>query len=346
MEDGDLPSALTVVDTAHVMGYCSSMSTARQVPEDSPFHYGGRTFTLDEVESIRRMTEDPWNSSRSDIARVVCKALDWVKRDGQPNLLSCRIALHRMEADGVIWLPLPTTEAFQRKRVWTADSEPQAPITGSRGDLKDLQLRVVHARSPQAKLWHELVERYHYIGHGAMAGDQLRYLCYGGERLLGAFGFGAAAWRLGPRDRLIGWTAEERQERLHLVVENRRFLVLPWVQVKGLASSLLGLAARRLPLDFAERYGYQPVLLETFVERGRHAGTSYAAANWILIGHTQGRGRLAPAKARTSIKDIWLYPLAADFRPVLTGGRLPALDLRGRRGLPDRTARRRGGASR
>lgn len=312
----------------------------------SPFRYGGRTFTRDEIESIRRATEDPWNSLRIDIARAVCEELHWVKRDGRPNLRSCSSALERMEADGVIWLPLPTREPSHRKRIWTASSDPQAPITGARGDLQDLQLRVVHTRSPEAKLWHELMERYHYLGNGAMAGDQLRYLCYDGERLLGAFGFGSAALRLGPRDRLIGWTVEERQEQLHLVVQNRRFLVLPWVEVKGLASSLLAMAAHRLPRDFAERYGYRPVLLETFVERGRYAGTSYAAANWIRIGHTQGRGRLASSHQHVPVKDIWLYPLAADFRSVLTAGRLPALDLTSCRGLQCRATSRHTGAHR
>ena len=276
----------------------------------------------------------------------MCEELHWVRREGQINLRSCSAALERMEADGVIWLPLPTREPSRRKLVWTSASDPQAPIAGLRGDLKDLQLRLVRARSPEARLWHELMERYHYLGNGAMAGDQLRYLCYDGERLLAAFGFGSAALRLGPRDRLIGWTAEERQERLHLVVENRRFLVLPWVEVKGLASSLLALTARRLPRDFEERYGYRPVLLETFVERGRYAGTSYAAANWIRIGHTQGRGRLAPSRQHVPVKDIWLYPLAAEFRSVLTAGRLPALDLTSRRGLQRRTASQRTGAHR
>ncbi len=102
----------------------------------SPFRYGGRTFTRDEIESIRRATEDPWNSLRIDIARAVCEELHWVKRDGRPNLRSCSSALERMEADGVIWLPLPTREPSHRKRIWTASSDPQAPITGARGDLQ------------------------------------------------------------------------------------------------------------------------------------------------------------------------------------------------------------------
>ncbi len=321
------------------------MSNTQRDAEGSPFRYGGRTFTLDEVESIRTVTEDAWNESRSDIARAVCAALHWVRRDGQPNIGACGIALRRMEADGVIWLPLPTKEPFGRRRERTTASDPQEPITGSRGDLKDLHLTVVQPGSPQARLWHEFMERYHYLANGTMAGDQLRYLCCDGDRVLAALGFGSAALRLGARDRLIGWTDEERKAYLHLVVENRRFLVLPWVEVKGLASSLLGLAARRLPLDFQERYGYRPVLLETFVERGRYAGTSYAAANWIRIGHTQGRGRLAPTHQRKPIKDIWLYPLAADFRLVLTGGRLPALDLQSGRGL-QRTPRQRAGVRR
>ena len=197
------------------------MSNMQRDAEGSPFRYGGRTFTLDEVESIRTVTEDPWNESRSDIARAVCAALNWVRRDGQPNISACGIALRRMEADGVIWLPLPTKEPFGRRRERTTASDPHEPITGCRGDLKDLHLTVVQPGSPQARLWHEFMERYHYLANGTMAGDQLRYLCCDGDRVLAALGFGSAALRLGARDRLIGWTDEERKAYLHLASRRR-----------------------------------------------------------------------------------------------------------------------------
>lgn len=305
------------------------MSTTHKAAEQSPFRYCGRTFSLDEIESIRKITDDPWHTTRADIVRAVCEALNWVKPDGQPKLLTCQIALKRMEAHGVIWLPLPTREpAGFKPPAFTAASELQAPIIGSRGDLQALRLAPVTARA-DARLWNELMARYHYLGARPMAGAQIRYLAYDGDHVLAGLGFGAAAWRLAPRDRFIGWTATEREAHIHLVVENRRFLILPWVQVRGLASSLLSLALRRLPQDFEQRYTYRPVLVETFVERDRFAGTSYAAANWVLVGQSRGLGRLASAGRPTKpIKDIWLYPLDASFRTVLSDGRLAAGDPR------------------
>ncbi|HUW65573.1 MAG TPA: Druantia anti-phage system protein DruA [Spirochaetia bacterium] len=321
------------------------MCAKKKVAETTPFRYCGRTFSLDEIECIRRITDDVWCTTRSDIARAVCKALHWVKPDGEPKLLTCKLALNRMEEHGVIWLPLPTTEPFSFKSpVLTSASEPQESITGSRGDLKDVHLVQVSARTDEARLWNELMERYHYLGGRPMAGAQIRYLAYDGDRPLGALGFGAAALKLAPRDRFIGWTATEREANIHLVVGNRRFLILPWVQVRGLASSLLSLVARRLPGDWQQRYAYTPVLLESFTEPGRVKGTSYAAANWLLVGQSQGRGRLAPSGQSKSIKDIWVYPLDKRFRAVLTGGRLRATQRQAERKAGDWALARSGGS--
>ncbi len=298
----------------------------------SPFRYCGRTFTEAEVETIRGLSDNPRYETRAEIARAVCAALHWVKPDGQPKVVSCHVALQRMEAHGVIWLPLPTRAPVRpRPPRRTAAGEPPAPITGSRGDLQDLRLVPVTSRA-ESGLWNELVDRYHYLGRTQSAGAQCRYLAYDGDRVLAALGFGAAAWRLAARERYIGWTDAERQAHLHEVVQNRRFMVLPWVAVRGLASALLGLAARRLPADWLERAGYRPVLLETFVERERFRGTSYAAANWVHVGQTRGRGRNdRQGRGGQPIRDIWLLPLDRRFRTLLTDGRLPALPSTGGR---------------
>ena len=265
-----------------------------------------------------------WNTTRSDIAHAVCKALNWVKPNGEPKFLTCYTALDRMERHGVIWLPLPTTEHYGFKRpTFPFASDPQAPVSGSRGDLLNVHLVQVNASSSEARLWNELTERYHYLGGRPMAGAQMRYLAYDGDRPLAALGFGAAALKLAPRDRFIGWTDVEREAHVHQVVGNRRFLILPWVQVRGLASSLLSLVAHRLPDDWQQRYAYRPVLLESFTGQGRFSETSYAAANWILVGRSQGRGRLSSSRrASKPIKDIWLYPLDQRFRAILTDGRV------------------------
>jgi len=130
--------------------------------------------------------------------------------------------------------------------------------------------------------------------------------------------FGASAWKLADRERFIGWNHAQRQNNLQRVVNNTRFLILPWVQSKGLASKILAIAARRLPKDWQQRYGYQPVLLETFVESPRHKGTCYKAANWVLVGRTTGRGKKSLSHQQAlPVKDIWLYPLRRDYAAIL-----------------------------
>ena len=185
---------LTRLDNLPRMCDPAGMSTTPA--NTGPFRYCGRVFSEAEIEVIRGITEDPWHTTRKDIARAVCAALNWVQPDGAPKVVSCHVALQRMEAHGVIWLPLPTREATHRRRpTWTAASAPQPPITGTRADLAALRLDLVGERD-QARLWNELVERHHYLGATPMAGAQCRYLAYDGARLLGALGFGAAAWRL------------------------------------------------------------------------------------------------------------------------------------------------------
>lgn len=291
--------------------------------QDAPtFRYCGRVFSNAEIDLIRAITDDPRHDTREAIARGVCTTLNWRQPDGTLKVLSCRVALQRMEAHGVIWLPLPVREKRPpRTPTFTPRSDPLPPITGSLTDLHRLRLGLVQPGA-ESGLWNELVARYHYLGFRPMAGAQLRYLAYDGDRPLAAMGFGAAAWRLAPRDRFIGWIAPEREAHLALVVGQHRFMLLPWVQVPNLASHLLARALRRLRQDFQQRYSFQPVLVETFVDRARFAGTCYAAANWQCVGQTQGRGKRGDNPL--SVKAVWVYPLVPNFRTVLTGGRLTA----------------------
>ena len=151
-----------------------------------------------------------------------------------------------------------------------------------------------------------------------MPGHQIRYSVYAGEQLVALISFGASAWKLADRDRFIGWNAEQRRNNLPFVVNNTRFLVLPWVRSKGLASKILAMAARRILADWPSRYGYAPVMLETFVEIPRHKGTCYKAANWQRVGQTKGRGKTSTSHTPTlPTKHIWLYPLRPDFRSSL-----------------------------
>ena len=280
--------------------------------------YCGRPFSAAEIDRIRELTAT--EPHRQAIARAVCVEFAWLKPDGGLKVMSCKVALLRMEREGLITLPPPVHPYRKLRNDRTAGAEPQLPVMGSCGDIDDLELVQPTRRSVQSYLWNELMARYHYLGYELLPGAQMRYLIYGaGGRLLGALGFGAAAWKTAPRDRYIGWTPQQQRARLHLVVNNARFLILPWVSVRYLASHVLARAARQLPGDWETRYAYRPVLLETFVQRPRFAGTCYRAANWTYVGQTQGRGKLDRHTLRDKpLKDIYLYPLDPRFREVLT----------------------------
>ena len=284
--------------------------------------YCGREFTSSEIEEIRQLIADHPTARRARLSRLVCEQVGWRRDDGRLKDMSCRVAMLRMQDDGLVRLPPPRNgnnngKPYLRR---TPLAEPGQPLLAtSPTELGDLQLQLVTDR-PDSHLHNEYLDRYHYLGYQPLPGDQLRYFVRADGRILALLGFGAAAWKTQPRDRFIGWTAQQRQQRLHLVTNNARFLILPWVHCHNLASCVLGMAARRLAHDWQRRYGYRPVLLETFVERPRFRGTCYQAANWIFLGETKGRGKLdVHNQARLPKKAIWVYPLDRRFRRILSG---------------------------
>jgi hypothetical protein len=282
--------------------------------------YCGRDLSAADLASIRQLIADHPTATRARLSRLVCEQLDWRRDDGRLKDMSCRVAMLRMQDDGLLQLPPPRNgnnngKPYLRR---TPQAEPEEPLQAtSPRDLGDLQLQLVTDR-PDSHLHNEYLERYHYLGYQPLPGDQLRYFVRAGGRILALLCFAAAAWKTQPRDRFIGWTAQQRQQRLHLVTNNARFLILPWVRCHNLASCILAMAARRLADDWQSRYGYRPVLLETFVEQPRFRGTCYKAANWILLGETKGRGKLDPHnKALLPRKAIYVYPLDKGFQRIL-----------------------------
>ncbi len=190
-------------------------------------------------------------------------------------------------------------------------------------ELGAIELVVVNRSNPEgSRQWHELMDKYHYLGSGPLCGAQLRYLIMSSRYgCVGGMAFSAAAWRLSARDQWIGWDEGARQQNLQRVVNNSRFLIVPYMHVKNLASHVLALATRRLVRDWYERYGIEPVLVETFVPQGRFSGVSYRAANWIGVGETKGRGRQDAAnKCAVAVKDIFVYPLRPDAQAILCEG--------------------------
>jgi len=281
--------------------------------------YCGRDFSEQELDHIRELiTEDP-SRNRAELSRLTCQALDWHKADGGLKEMSCRVAMLRMQDDGIIRLPPPRSRYRPASQVqFTSATEAQPLMNKPVNMLAPLQLMLVR-EPPQSRLWNEYIHRYHYLGYKPLPGAQLRYIVMSEDSILALLGFGASAWQCAPRDQFIGWSHEQRQKKLQLIVNNARFLILPWVQCKNLASKILGMVARQLPKDWFDRYAYRPVLMETFVEKDRFAGTCYKAANWCHLGQTKGRGKLGPArKISVPIKDLWIYPLSRNFRHDLT----------------------------
>lgn len=281
--------------------------------------YCGRDFSKQELALIRQLISENPSASRAVLSRLTCQALDWYKIDGGLKQMSCRVAMLRMQDDGLIKLPAPRHRYCPANNVqFTSATAPKPGINKPVHALPSVQLRIVMGRQ-QSRLWNEYIHRYHYLGYKPLPGAQLRYFVISENNIIALLGFGASAWQCAPRDKYIGWTHDQRKKKLQYIINNARFLILPWVKCKNLASKILSLTSHRLSRDWQDHYGYQPVLLETFVERDRFAGTCYKAANWVLVGQTKGRGKLGPAgKISVPIKDLWLYPLERNFRHILT----------------------------
>lgn len=270
--------------------------------------YCGRDFSAAELTLIRKLTADNPEYSRAELSRQVCRLLQWRKQDGGLKEMSCRVAMLRMHSDGLIPLPAPRGVKHPLKAIsFTEETDPRNPLMLPVHCMGPLSLRKVE--KSDSRLWNEYIERYHYLGYTPLPGAQLRYFVTIDRQIVALLGFGAAAWQVEPRDSFIGWSHALRKQYLPLVVNNARFLILPWVKVKNLASKILSLTVRQLPEDWQKQVNIKPALMETFVESGRFAGTCYKAANWVYVGKTKGRGKLGPfGRQSVPIKDVCSIP--------------------------------------
>ncbi len=260
--------------------------------------------------------------SRRALSLRVCDWMQWRSANGSPKEVSCRKALLGLHRRSLITLPSAHRACFRRSRRRTRTvlamdiPEVQCTLKG----LGEVRVVVVSSRYSKAShTWNGLMEQFHYLGKGPICGAQIRYLIessrYG---WVGALSFSAAQWRLRERDRHIGWTEAARRANLNHVVCNSRFLILPSVRVAHLASHVLSLCLRRLADDWRVRYGYAPVLVETFVDPSRFAGTCYCAANWVRVGQTVARPTAYPnGKVASGPKDIYLYAIGKRWKQVL-----------------------------
>lgn len=291
-----------------------------------PILLRGKSIGTRELDVIRQITEERYLRGRTFISVGVCQSLNWLQPNGNPQDVACREILRRLESLGLVHLPTAKTLTPNQIRAMSPcpqsawDKElpfVQEKLEGSLGDFPAVRLTPIEGRS-QAKLWANLMVRYHYLGYRWSVGRSLKYFIHLGSTLAGAMGWGSASWKLAPRDSLIGWDPATRQRNLKGIAGNNRFLILPWIKVKNLASHVLGLASKEVPKDWHRLYGVSLYLLESFVDPNRFKGTCYKAANWIYLGQSKGSSKSGNSYLfHGQIKDVYILALTRDFREKL-----------------------------
>ena len=291
------------------------------------FRYRGRVISAAEVEFIRQLIASLPEASRRQLSLKLCEAWQWKQANGAPRDMVCRGLLLGLERAGQIELPAVHhvhRNASTRRRAQEGEVV-WAPLDTTRldarlGAIRPLEFRQVR-RGPEEPLFNHLIAEYHPLGYTQPVGEHLKYLVYAAARPIACLAWSSAPRHLSARDRYIGWTLEARRRNLRFLAYNPRFLVLPWVQVRHLASHILGQMARRLAGDWERLYHHPVYFLETFVDPERHRGTCYRAANWVVMGRTTGRGNNCPDKRpNRSIKEVLGYPLTPRFRELLAEG--------------------------
>jgi hypothetical protein len=280
----------------------------------------GRAVSEGELAEINEIIGSCRALSRTEIASTICELFSWKRPSGKLKAVECRQFLDRLESQGLIELPAKGRKNPNTLLISQTDRTDAAPpVIADLASLFSLSLKKVTTRE-ERNLWYEYVQRYHYLGYRRPFGAQLRYFIQSSQHgYLGCLQFSSAAWKMAPRDQWIGWSDEQRRRNLQRIISNSRFLLLPWVQVKNLASFVLALALRQVVDDWESMYGIRPVMVETLVDRQRFKGTCYKAANWVHLGVTTGRGRMDQANRRQGLssKDIYAYPFRAGFRRYL-----------------------------
>jgi Druantia protein DruA len=282
----------------------------------------GRRLQSTDIGRIRELLVANPTWSRYRLSQVLSAEWNWRTAGGRLKDMAARTMLVKLEARGLIELPLrrrASPNRMMRRRLPRLNWD-STPVEGGLRDLGPLTIREVGADTTTRLQVAAALEEFHYLGCRGTVGENLQYAVTDGQgRLLACLLFGAAAWKCRVRDEWIGWTADQRQQRLQLITNNTRFLILPSVRVSHLASWILGRVMRRLSADWEKKYGHPILLVETFVERDRFAGTSYKAANWVRLGETTGRSRQdRDFTLRVPVKDVYVYAVRHDFRRELS----------------------------
>jgi len=286
-----------------------------------PITIRNRTVTSADLKHIQAVVDENWCKSRTQISKILCEKWNWVQPNGRLKDMACREVLLTLYRRGLIDYPAGIHDGRNKKRNQTIPFAPpdRTPLNAKLSELQSVQLKLVR-NSELESLYNSLVQEHHYLGFRQIVGNHLKYMAFIGGQPVACLGWGSAAWSVKSREAFIGWDKRTKDNNLHFVANNTRFLILPWVSVKYLASKVLSLTARQISDDWLSIYSQPLYLLETFVEKGRFKGTCYKAANWIQTGQTKGTSKRGHDHLyHGNIKDVYLYPLRKNFRKKLMG---------------------------
>ncbi len=281
-----------------------------------------------DLELIAGTIQDCAGLSRTELAYTVCELLDWRRPTGALKGHECRGFLEELEEKGILQLPGLKANAGKRQkkpRDFEREPTPLPKVFEAKlSEVGPLELELI-TTSENHKQWRKWVGQHHYLGYKVPFGAYLRYFVWISRpqpQRVGCLQVSSPAWRMAPRDGWIGWDDAQRAKGLQQIVQNSRFLILPWVKIPYLASASLARMARRVVSDWEATYAIRPLLMETLVDPARYLGTCYKAANWIYLGQTTGRGRMDKTHKRHGLvpKDIWVYPLCRKPQEKLLAG--------------------------
>jgi len=280
-----------------------------------------RVINEPDLALIQCVVSEHWEKGRTQISKIVCQKWDWYQPNGRPKDMACREILVTLHRKGLINLPPGKHDGRNLKRnlfIPVVEID-QTPLKEKLSNLPPVKLKIVRNTNLES-LYNSLIQQRHYLGYRQIVGNHLKYIAFIDDRPVACLGWGSAAWSVKSRDSFIAWDKSTKEKTLHFMANNTRFLILPWVSVKYLASKILALNAKRISDDWIKVYNHPLYLLETFVEKDRFKGTCYKAANWICVGQTKGIAKKGNYHLfHGNIKDVYLYPLRKDFREKLIG---------------------------
>jgi hypothetical protein len=281
------------------------------------FRYRSRELTSGDIEFIRSTIAEHYIRGRAHISKVLCRAWEWAQPNGKLKECAARDLLLRLEEAGYIELPRRlrpsnnTSKSFKQIPLFKKEH-----LTGSIGEYTDLDIRLIDRE--EAYLWGYLLQYYHYLGFPRLVGENLRYAACINGQVVACLAWASAAWKVRSRDEFICWDEETKRKNLHLIANNTRFLILPWVKVRHLASKILALNLKRLGDDWQKSFNHRVYLAESFVDQSRFQGTCYKASNWHYVGQTSGSAKRGNQyRYHGNQKAVYLYPLDRNFRRLL-----------------------------